>query len=220
MIAGMGRAGGSGAGSDELEVEQDGSWKALLSAGGERAGRFGGTLDPQALQSLEADVAAAVAAGAPTRQDPWPPGAAVDTFWAGEVVAQLTQDEDPPDPWRPLVSTCRRLLAGAAGSPLAAVEADVAGDGALRQVGSQPVTTDGNGFAVEATLVGPDSATLGSWSTTVAVPEGGELAPGWEAPLGLSSSGLEAADGQTVSVWITFAVVEGLPRPMTLWTST
>ena len=220
MIAGMGRSGGTGAGSDELEVEEDGSWKALLSAGGERAGRFGGTLDAADLERLRAEVAAAAESGPPVREAPWPPGAAVDSFWAGEVVGQITQDEEPPAAWQPLVARCRTMLAGAAGSPLAAVEADVAGDGVLRQVGDQPVTTDGSGFAVEATLFGPDSSTLGSWSTTVAVPEGGELPPGWEAPLGLSGSGLEPADGQTVSVWISFAMVEGLPRPMSIWAST
>jgi hypothetical protein len=215
MIAGMGRAGGYG-GGDELEVDDDGTWRALRSGGAERAGRFGGRLDTDALDRLKAEVAAAADAGPPVREDPWPPGAAVDSFWAGDVVAQLTQDEEPSGAWTALVGTCRRLLAGATDSPLAAIEVSAEGDGALRHAGTDPVTTDGAGFAVEATLYGGDSATLGSWSTTVAVPDGGQVGPGWEAPLGLSGSGLEATGNQTIGVWVSFAFVDGLPRPMTV----
>jgi hypothetical protein len=214
MIAGMGRSGGG-----QLEIEDDGSWRVLLPAG-ERVGRFGGTLDGADLERLRAEVAAAAQAGAPARDQPWPAGGSVDTFWAGDVVAQATVDEQLGPDWAALAATCRGLLDAAPGSPLAAIEVSASGDGAVRHVGTEPVPTDGSGFSVEATLFAADSALLDSWSTTVEAPAGGEVPPGWEAALGLSGSGLAPEGDQTVSVTVGFAFVEGLPQPMSAWAST
>lgn len=214
MIAGMGRTDGQ-----ELEVDDDGTWRALVTSG-ERVGRFGGTLDGGALDDLKAGVAAAADAGPPTRQDPWPAGGAVETFWAGDVVAQLGQGEEPPEAWRGVVVRCRGLLAGATDAPVAALEASAEGDGSLRHAGTEPLPTDGSGFSVEATLYGPDSARLGSWTTAVPDPGDGTVPPGWEAPLGLSGSGFQPSGGQTVGVSVSFALGEGLPRPMNVWAST
>lgn len=214
MIAGMGRTDGH-----ELEVDEDGTWRALLPSG-ERVGRFGGDLGGGALEELRAEVATAAEAGPPRRDAPWPAGGAVDTFWAGDVVAQLGQDEEPPDGWRGLVTRCRAMLAAAVDAPVAALEASAAGDGALRHAGTEPLATDGSGFAVEATLYAPDSALLGSWTTTLPAPADGAVPPGWEAPLGLSGSGFSPSGGQTVGVSVSFALGDGLPRPMSLWAST
>ena len=214
MIAGMGRTDGQ-----EMEVDEDGAWRALVTSG-ERVGRFGGRLGDGDLDDLKEEVAASTRAGAPAREDPWPAGGLVETFWAGEVVAQLAQDEEPDEAWRALVGRCRQLLAAAPGSPLAALEASAAGDGAVRHVGSEPLATDGSGFTVEATLYGPDSSLLGSYATTVPGPGDGVVPPGWEAPLGLSASGLAPTGGQTVGVSVGFALGAGLPRPMSVWAST
>jgi hypothetical protein len=219
MIAGMERGGGAGPGSaDSLEVDASGTWRALRMAGSDQAGSFGAQLDAAALAKLETDVAAAVEAGPPSREAPWPAGGSVDTFWAGEVVAQLAADEEPPDAWAPLVASCRALLDGSADNPVAAIALTPTADGELRHVGHESVPTDGAGFAVEATVFGSDGSTHGSWTGAVAAPQ--QIPAGWSAPIGLGESGLAPANGQTVGVTVTFAFVEGLPRQATLWAST
>jgi hypothetical protein len=217
MIAGMERAGPGGSGGS-LEIGEDGSWRLRRLSGSERAGRFGDRLDDAALEALKAEVAEAAAAGPPGREEPWQPGGLVDSFWAGDVVAQIGSEEEPPAGWEGLARRCRTLLEGAADMPIATVEVDPAGDGELRHVGAEPVPTNGAGFAVEATVFGSDGAMHDSWTGAVEAPQ--EIPPGWQAPLGLGASGLAPAPGQTIGVTVTFAFVDGLPRPATLWAST
>ena len=218
MIVGMSRAGGFGPGADELEVDDDGSWKALRSAGSAVGGRFGGQLDPDVIARLHTEAEAAASAGPPVREDAWSPGAVVDTFWAGEVVAQIEREAPLPGPWEPVAAFCRSQLEGAVDAPLAAVQLEPAGEATLRHVGSEALSTDGSGFSVEATLTGPDSSTLGSWTTTVDAPE--VIEPGWETTLGLGRSGFHPEGGQTIGLNVTFTMVDGLPRPVALWAST
>ncbi len=177
------------------------------------AGRFGGRLGADVIARLRTEAEAAASAGPPVREDPWSPGAVVDTFWAGEVVAQVELDEPLSGPWEPVATFCRSQLERAVDSPLArAVQLDPAGEATLRHVGSEALSTDGSGFSVEATLIGPDSSTLGSWTTTVDAPE--ILEPGWETTLGLSASGFHPPKGDRRSDSnVTFTIGRRTPPP-------
>jgi hypothetical protein len=218
MIAGMERAGAGGSGGGSLEIDDDGTWRVRRLSGSERAGRFGDRLDGAALEAVKAEVAEAAAAGPPSRDEPWRPGGLVDSFWAGDVVAQIGADEEPPAAWEGLARRCRALLDGAAEMPIATIEADATGDGELRHAGTEPVPTNGAGFSVEATVFGPGGSTHDSWTGTIEAPQ--EIPPGWQASLGLDGSGLVPAAGQTIGVTVRFAFVDGLPRPAMLWAST
>lgn len=208
---------------DVVTVGTDGSVRARRTTG-RRVGHFATSLQADTLEQLRADVDAASDV-APPREEPWHSGAVTESLTVNEqVVIEIDQHDDPPDPWKAAVVSARRLLDDVVDAPEAALELELSGtpvEATLRHVGSEPLTADLEGAAVEAHLAAADGATLGSWSGSV--PGGADLAGsvpvGWAATLGLVEAGFEPADGQTVEVGVTLGLPDPLPYTAELWTS-
>jgi hypothetical protein len=216
VIFGWGVSGG-----DSIEVADDGTWTILVTSGEGLAGRCGARLSEGEISNLRSLVDVAAAAGPPVRPDdmPWKAGAAVETIYAAETVGQAEWGAPWPPEWRALSSWAQDLLAGSAEHPVACVALDLAGDGAMRQAGTEPVETDGSAFAVHAYESAADGAIGNTWETTVPGPDGGVLPVGWKRPLGLSSAGLTAPANGTIEVSVSFTLIDPPPQAISVWAS-
>jgi hypothetical protein len=201
---------------DQLEVEDDGAFTMRRVSGASRAGKFAGQLGAGPSEELRGAVQAAAAGGRPARDRPWPSGGVTETLFGaeGEVLIEVDAHEETSPPWADAITRSRRLLDELVSQPLAAIELEVTESplaGRLRHVGQEPVAADLAGATVEAFLAGPDSAALGSWSSTVdpGSKSEGMVEPGWETDLGLSAAGFVLESGRSCQVSVSFTLRDG-----------
>jgi hypothetical protein len=205
---------------DQLEIEDDGTFGMRRANGASSAGWFAGRLDAALSARLRGAVTAAEGGGRPDRDKPWASGATTETLFGaeGEVLVELDAHEELPPPWTEAVALSRRLLDELTSQPVAAIQLEVTDSplaARLRHVGRETIVADLEDATVEAYLSGPDSTTLGSWSSSVdpRSASGGSVTPGWETDLGLAATGFTMRPGRSCQVDVSFTLRERRALP-------
>jgi hypothetical protein len=205
---------------EQLEIEDDGTFRMRRAHGTSFAGWFAGRLAASLSDRLRGAVTAADGGGRPNRREPWAPGATTETLFGseGDVLLEVDAHEELPPPWAEVVALSRSLLDELTSQPVAAIQLEVTGSplaARLRHVGRESLVADLEGATVEAYLSGPDSATLGSWSSSVdpRYASGGSITPGWETDLGLAAAGFTMEPGRSCQVDVSFTLRDRRPLP-------
>jgi hypothetical protein len=218
---------------EELEVDDDGTFEMRRVSGVNRAGWFAGKIDTDLSERLHRAVTAVEGREPPEHDGPWSSGATTDTLYGsqGDVLIQVDAYEDGPAPWAEALALARQLLDDLISQPSAAIELALSASplsALLRHVGSKEVTIDPGVATVEAYLMGPDSATLGSWSSTVhlhpdtsgADDKTASIGPGWETDLDLGAADFTLAPGCSCQVSASFTLREGGAISASVWATT
>jgi hypothetical protein len=205
---------------EELTLSDDGTFTARRTIGGQRIGRFGGTLADGHFNGLRA--AAEAVASADDLTLPTPRDGATETLTVGGRTLQTGSNEVPPNPWRALIGRVRELLkAEVVNSPRAAVEL-VADTRTARLVhaGDGPIDVDLGSVLVKVIRVADEGGVLGRWNgrpagslvdngeTMVPTPRWVTAGPGWSAPLPFDHP-LELAPGDMFQVWVDIPIRDG-----------
>jgi hypothetical protein len=178
-----------------LEVSDDGSfsmWRTIARAFDPPApiGRFAGTLDPGALERLQAAAEDAARAGDLTEE--LPAGSAVEETAVGKRTATLPHTASPNGPWGELLGQVRPLLVELTGQPRAAVGLRLGEGLQLVHLGAEPLRL-GLGQVEVRAILWEGYEQRGTWRWAGALsPDPVDAGPGWmlEVPF---EHGLEGA---------------------------
>jgi hypothetical protein len=188
MLAEYRRGGGAKPADDEqLRIDDDGSFVLIRTVGGERVGRFAGTLSKRAAAALAklvdgAEDATVAAEGLPPH--------VIETVTTAGAHLSVAAQSNPGPAAAKIIRRLRALSEELTAQPVAALELQVGAGGrsvGLRSVGSEPVDVDFGAAELAVTLFGEDEALIAS-ETIPLPPELGrrqELAPGWSHELPL-----------------------------------
>lgn len=160
-LARLQRAGGRPPADDEaLEIAADGSFTAIRTVSGTRAGRFAGRLPAATVKALQRDVAAV--ADGPDVVHPTPRDGATEVVEAAGHSIRMGSNDPAPPPWRPLVRRLRELAEERVlRDPVAAVELQAGRDGvALVHAGSEGLRLDPTTLGGELIRAGADGVPL------------------------------------------------------------
>jgi hypothetical protein len=174
--------GGAPAFDEELEVDDDGSFRMVRRVSADRAGTFAGTLDSAAQQELSAALAEL---GAPLVSTPMRPRVVLELIdWAGGS-ASFPLEDDLPAEWQRVRDALQNLVEELKQFPVAALEIrlDDAGETAIMSVvGEHEITVSFRNSALALTLFDEDEEYVDS--ATAALPadlaDAAPLPPGWQ----------------------------------------
>lgn len=192
-----------------LTIQEDGAFAMWRSVNTPACGRFAGQLTPERWRALQAEGAAAMAAGPLER--PILPDSAIETIQVGDTLAKLGHTDMPEGAWGELATHCRSLLADLLDAPQAAVALEVAPAAAgarLVHRGDQPLALDLTRLAVRAILWGGYYEQRGNWQW--AAPPGPgrvEAGRGWGLDLNFAHGFRPGAD-EVVHTYVTFSVFD------------
>lgn len=199
--------GGHPAYDEELQIDDDGTFRLVRHVSAERAGRFTGTLS----SAQQHEVRAALdAVGDAIVIRPSRPRVVLEIVeWSGGS-ASFPLEDDLPAEWEKLRDVLQTLVEDLKADPVSALELrldDTAETAVLEVIGTEPITVGFDGSSLALSLFGDDEDYLDS--ATVALPDevaaGGELPPGWRREIPLAH-GLPFSATRTLQVSVDFTI--------------
>lgn len=198
-----------------LEISNDGAFQMWRSVNAGKAaapivvGSFAGSLAPEAVRELAAELAGARSASN-LNLTPAPDGP-VEFIEFDGVHASLGRNQQAPGAWGPVIDRLRRLLGDLTRDPRAAIALEVTRDGVAGRLvhrGNQPVRVDLDALAVRAVLW-DDLTKLGDWRSPTSARFGRlTVSPGWSLNLPLDHH-FDVSGGRTVDVFASFLLYDG-----------